>query len=68
MLEMNIFNVYFKADALGALVDPTKYNTSIEQENLTPKQPGYYIQKRKEEEEARRKGLFPFYVLFPSFL
>ena len=40
---------------MGALVDPSRFNTSIEQENLTPKQPGYYIQKRKEEEELKRK-------------
>ena len=40
---------------MGALVDPSRFNTSIEQENLTPKQPGYYIQKRKEEEELKRQ-------------
>ena len=40
---------------MGALVDPSRFNTSIEQENLTPKQPGYYIQKRKEEEEMKRQ-------------
>ena len=40
---------------MGALVDPSRFNTSIEQENLTPKQPGYYIQKRKEEEEIKRQ-------------
>ena len=32
--------VIFQSDAMGALVCPSKYNTSIEQENLTPKQPG----------------------------
>lgn len=47
--------VIFQKDAMGALVDPSRFNTSIEQENLTPKQPGYYIQKRKEEEELKRK-------------
>ena len=40
---------------MGALVDPSRFNTSIEQENLTPKQPGYYIQKRKEEEIKRQQ-------------
>ena len=45
--------VVFQADAMGALVDPSRFNTQIEQENLTPKQPGFYIQKRKEE-QARR--------------
>ena len=45
--------VIFQKDAMGALVDPTRFNTQIEQENLTPKQPGYYIQKRKEEQAKR---------------